>query len=89
MATIQIRNLSDEAVRKFKVRAAQSGQSLQEYMRGQLEESALRPTRAELVAQIERNIATNPIELRSNPSELIREAREEHDADLARRMGLK
>ena len=36
MATIQIKNLPDEAVHTLKVRAAKSGQSLQEYMRAYL-----------------------------------------------------
>lgn len=87
MATIQIRNLSDDAVRVFKVRAAANGQSLQEYMRTQLEDAAVKPTKAEIVAAIEHEIAARPIPLLRSPAELIREARDEHDADLARRMG--
>jgi plasmid stability protein len=52
MATIQIRNLSDETVRAWKVRAAKSGQSLQEYMRSYLTSEALKPTVEELVERL-------------------------------------
>lgn len=52
MATIQIRNLPDESVRALKVRAAKSGQSLQEYMREFLIEETSKPTVAELMEQV-------------------------------------
>lgn len=54
MATIQVRNISDDALRAWKVRAASAGQSLQEYMRSYLNEQAARPTVAELFDEIER-----------------------------------
>lgn len=61
MATIQIRNLPDEAVRTLKVRAANSGQSLQEYMREYLIEQTKKPTVAELMAELmARHDATKP-----------------------------
>lgn len=53
MATIQIRNLPDETVREFKVRAAKAGKSLQEYMLGYLIEEASRPTLEELIERLE------------------------------------
>ncbi|MBI5309674.1 MAG: hypothetical protein HZB14_01400 [Actinobacteria bacterium] len=52
MATIQVKNLPDEAVRTLKVRAAKSGQSLQEYMRAYLIEVTARPTRQELLERL-------------------------------------
>lgn len=52
MATIQIRNLSDETVRAWKVRAAKQGQSLQEYMRDYLEAQAKKPTKEELMEEL-------------------------------------
>lgn len=52
MATIQVRNLSEETVRMWKVRAAKSGQSLQEYMRAYLTAEAEKPTVEELVERI-------------------------------------
>lgn len=51
MATVQIRNLDDEAYEVLKVRAAASGRSLQQYLKRLLEEQASRPTLAE---QLER-----------------------------------
>jgi plasmid stability protein len=41
MATVQIRNLDDQAYDVFKKRAAASGRSLQEYLRLLLERAAL------------------------------------------------
>ncbi|MET3962899.1 plasmid stability protein [Marmoricola sp. OAE513] len=40
MATVQIRNLDDEAYATLRRRASESGRSLQEYLRLLLEESA-------------------------------------------------
>lgn len=53
MATIQVRNLPDDTVRAWKVRAAKRGQSLQEYMLHHLVEEAERPTVDELFDEIE------------------------------------
>lgn len=52
MGTIQIRNLSDETVLAWKVRAARAGQSLQEYMRSYLTAEAEKPTVEELVERL-------------------------------------
>lgn len=51
MATVQIRNLDDEAYAVLKRRAAASGRSLQEYLRLELERQAARPTLAEVLDQ--------------------------------------
>lgn len=52
MGTIQIRNIPDETVKTLKVRAAKSGQSLQEYMRDHLIAESEKPTVDELMEQI-------------------------------------
>ena len=44
MATVQIRNLDDRAYDILRRRAADSGRSLQEYLRIRLEDEAARPT---------------------------------------------
>jgi antitoxin FitA len=52
MATVQIRNVPDEIHRQLKVEAAQSGQSLNEYLVSRLAEFADRPTFAEVARRI-------------------------------------
>jgi plasmid stability protein len=52
MATVQIRNLDDAAYAVLRRRAGESGRSLQEYLRLELEETARRPTVAEAFALI-------------------------------------
>ncbi|MBK7721098.1 MAG: toxin-antitoxin system, antitoxin component [Austwickia sp.] len=51
--TIQIRNVPVEVSRTFKARAAAEGQSLSDYLLGELQRIAARPTRRELVERIE------------------------------------
>lgn len=50
MATVQIRNLDEDAYAMLKARAAATGRSLQEYLRMRLESDALRPTASEVLA---------------------------------------
>jgi hypothetical protein len=52
MATIQIRNVPEEIHRQLKIEAAESGQSLNEYLVWRLTEFAGRPTIAELGRRI-------------------------------------
>jgi antitoxin FitA len=52
MATIQIKNVSDEAHAVLRRRAAASGQSLQEYMLAWIERSTARPTVDEVLDRI-------------------------------------
>ena len=59
MATVQIRNLDENAYGVLKRRAATSGQSLQEYLRMLLEEQASRPSNAELVDKLRADIGWN------------------------------
>jgi plasmid stability protein len=51
MTALTIRDVSDDAVRTMKIRAAQAGQSLQAYLRGLIEKEAAKPTVAEAVEQ--------------------------------------
>jgi antitoxin FitA len=54
MTALTIRDVSDDAVRTMKLRAAQNGQSLQAYVRGLIEREATKPTIAEAVEQARR-----------------------------------
>ncbi len=56
MATVQIRNLDDEAYAVLKKRAADSGRSLQEYLRVQLEEIARQQSISEALARVRADI---------------------------------
>jgi antitoxin FitA len=49
MTALTVRDVSDEAVRTMKLRAARNGQSLQAYLRGLIEREAAKPTVAEAV----------------------------------------
>jgi plasmid stability protein len=52
MATVQIRNLNDDAYAILRRRAAASGRSLQEYLRVRLEAEAAGPTVDELLTDV-------------------------------------
>ena len=53
MTAVQIRNVPDEVQRVLKQRAARAGQSLSEYLLGELRVLAARPTMEELTERIE------------------------------------
>ncbi|MGN6678391.1 MAG: FitA-like ribbon-helix-helix domain-containing protein [Streptosporangiaceae bacterium] len=55
MTALTIRDVSDDAVRTMKVRAARNGQSLQAYLRGLIETEAAKPTIAEAVERARRS----------------------------------
>ncbi len=59
MTVLTIRDVSDDAVRTMKIRAAQAGQSLQAYLRGLIEKEAAKPTVAEAVEQARREATAN------------------------------
>lgn len=69
---IQLRNVPDELHRKLKVRAAETGMTLSDYLLREIEWVAERPTLAELSERLE---ALGPIELGDLPEKLIRERR--------------
>ena len=54
MTALTIRDVSDDAVRTMKLRAARNGQSLQAYVRSLIEREATKPTIAEAVEQARR-----------------------------------
>lgn len=51
MPSVQIKNVPPEVHRTLRTRAAQAGQSLQEYLLGRLVEDASRPTLDEVLAR--------------------------------------
>jgi plasmid stability protein len=55
MTALTIRDVSDDAVRTMKIRAAQAGQSLQAYLRGLIEKEAARLTVAEAIERARRD----------------------------------
>jgi antitoxin FitA len=75
MAHIQIRNVPPELHRKLKVRAAEEGLTLSEYMLRQAQRTAEVPTLEDAVRRIRsRKLAR----LKTPPADLIREDRESH-----------
>jgi antitoxin FitA len=70
---IQIRNVPDDLHRKLKVRAAEQGTSLSEFLLAEVEEIADRPTLAELM---ERLAVEEPVDVDEPPEVTIRRLRE-------------
>jgi plasmid stability protein len=70
---IQIRNVPDDIHRKLKVRAAERGTSLSEFLLAEVEEIADRPTLAELM---ERLAVEEPVDIDEPPEVTIRRLRE-------------
>ncbi|MFJ8657967.1 FitA-like ribbon-helix-helix domain-containing protein [Streptomyces sp. NPDC093795] len=53
MATLYVRDLSEEALTELKIRAARNRQSLQAYARTLLEQEAASPSLEDVIARIE------------------------------------
>jgi len=70
---IQIRNVPDAVHRKIKARAAQSGMTLSDYLRVEIERIAARPTRDEMLARLH---GRTRVKLRTSTAEIIRTERE-------------
>jgi hypothetical protein len=70
---IQIRNVPDDLHRKLKIRAAERGLSLSDYLRIEIEEIADLPTLEEWVARVRRQ---PPVDLGETPAATIRRFRE-------------
>lgn len=83
MPHIQIRNVSDEAHTRLKVRAAKCGKSLQEYMRAEIESLAAKPTWEELFARIDSSSGGSVLTTEDIVSS-IHEARAEREEHLMR-----
>ena len=78
---IQIRNVPDELHRTLKVRTAQAGMTLSDYLLSEIEQIAAKPTLAEMM---ERLRWREPVELDEPPDVTIRRLR---DADDPRDLG--
>ena len=74
MVMIQIRNVPEEIHRKLKVRAAERGQTLTDYLLEIVRVEAEQPTLEELVARIK---SREPVDIPVSSAEIIRELREE------------
>jgi plasmid stability protein len=70
---LQIRDVPDDVHRALKARAAASGVSLSEYVRGVLERTASRPTPSELAARIEARGIVAPAEPTESSVRSLRE----------------
>ncbi len=78
---IQIRNVPDELHRTLKVRAAQAGMTLSDYLLAEIEQVAAKPTLSEMM---ERLRSREPVKLDEPPEVTIRRLR---DADDPRDLG--
>lgn len=72
MSVIQIREVSDETSMRLKQLAENEGKSLSEYLRGELDRIALRPTLAEM---LERVASRRPVGGRA-PATILRDERD-------------
>jgi antitoxin FitA len=73
---IQIRNVPDELHRTLKVRAAQAGMTLSDYLLSEIRQIAEKPTLSELM---ERLAHDEPVELDEPPDVTIRRMRDAND----------
>jgi antitoxin FitA len=70
---IQIRNVPDALHRRIKVRAAESGMTLSDYLLREIEPIAALPTRDEMLARLH---ARTRVKLRTPAARVIRKERE-------------
>ncbi|CAM5260701.1 hypothetical protein SSPIM334S_05107 [Streptomyces spiroverticillatus] len=80
MATLYVRDLSEEALTELKIRAARNRQSLQAYARTLLEEEAATPSLEDVIGRIEER-ATADLSATSSTDEIV------SDIDHGRRRG--
>ncbi len=73
---IQIRNVPDDLHRKLKVRAAQEGMTLSNYLLSEIESVAKRPTMREWLEKVSRD---EPVEVDEMPEVTIRRMRDADD----------
>jgi len=78
---IQIRNVPDDLHRTLKVRAAQAGMTLSDYLLSEIEQVAEKPTLSEMMERLARD---EPVALDEPPEDTIRRMR---DADDPRNLG--
>ena len=72
---IQIRNVPDSLHTKLKIRAAQLGLSLSDYLKRELERTAETPTRQELLERLQQ---LPPVHFSEPIEELVRKERDSH-----------
>ena len=70
---VQIRNVPEALHRKLKVRAADAGQTLSDYLLAELERLAARPTRDEMLTQLH---GRKRVTLKTPAAVVVREERE-------------
>jgi plasmid stability protein len=70
---VQIRNVPDALHRMLKVRAADAGQTLSDYLLAELERLAARPTRDEMLSRIH---SRRRVTLKTPAAAIIRDERE-------------
>ena len=73
MGMIQIRNVPPELHRKLKVRAAEQGMSLSEYLLAEVEHIARIPSLAEMESRLR---SLPPVQLPEPPHEVLRRMRD-------------
>ncbi len=71
---LQIKDVPEDVHRVLKARAAMAGVSLTEYARSTLEQSARRPSREELVADLSQ---IEPVDARESASEALAHVRDD------------
>ncbi len=69
---IQIRNVPEDLHRKLKVRAAELGMTLSDYLLSEVRQAAEKPTLQEVLAQLDRE---KPLTVEESSAEIIRELR--------------
>lgn len=72
---VQIRNVPEAVHRKLRVRAAEKGQSLTQYLQEELRRIAATPTAAEMKARLAR---ITPVEGDFSTADIIRADRDSH-----------
>jgi plasmid stability protein len=75
MGQVIIRNIDDDVLAVLRRRAAERKQSLEQTMREILRDAA-RPSRADIIAEMNRIRARTPKPLKTDSAKLIREARD-------------
>lgn len=73
MKTLQVRNVPDDLHRTLKVRAAQQGRSLSDYLLEELRRIAERPTMEEVLARI---ASREAVELTRSAADMVHAERE-------------
>jgi plasmid stability protein len=70
---VQVRNVPDALHRRLKARAAESGQTLSDYLLRELERLAARPTRQEMLARLH---SRKRVTLKTPAAVIIRDERD-------------